>query len=92
MGWNTCGKIRQDGGLGIRKLVPFNRALLLKWIWHFVNGDTSLWKTILVTKYVMEEGNWIKKAEMESWDGVWRSIHNEWETIVNNLHFQVGNG
>ena len=38
------------GGLGIRKLVPFNQALLGKWLWRYDHETSHLWRRVIAIK------------------------------------------
>ncbi|KAE9599990.1 hypothetical protein Lalb_Chr14g0368231 [Lupinus albus] len=42
---------RKEGGLGIRDLKFFNRALLGKWNWRLLSERDSLWCKVLFSKY-----------------------------------------
>ena len=44
------------GGLGIRSVVPFNQALLGKWLWRYGHEVTHLWRRVISTKYGEGQG------------------------------------
>ena len=51
VGWDkVCAPIA-NGGLGIRKLITFNKALLGKWLWRFGKEDDRLWRMVVALKY-----------------------------------------
>ena len=45
--YKVCMSIANDG-LGIRKLITFNKALLGMWLWHFWVEETRLWRRVVV--------------------------------------------
>ena len=44
------------GGLGIRSVVPFNQALLGKWLWRYGHEVTHLWQHVISSKYGEGQG------------------------------------
>jgi hypothetical protein len=58
VGWDVVCSPIKDGGLGNRKLLDFNRALLGKWLWRFGSEETSLWCCVLVAKHGLNWGGW----------------------------------
>ena len=52
---------KNKGGLGLRKIVILNRALLGKWIWRFACEKDNLWKLVITTKYGQEDHGWRSK-------------------------------
>ncbi|GJY27776.1 RNA-directed DNA polymerase, eukaryota [Tanacetum coccineum] len=41
--WDKLLTSKKNGGLGVSSFHALNRALLLKWVWHFISQDGSLW-------------------------------------------------
>ena len=64
VGWNKVRAPIANGGLGIRKLTTFNKALLGKWLWRFGKEEDQLWRRVVASKYGEEfggEGGWTLK-------------------------------
>ena len=53
-----------NGGLGIRKLTTFNKALLGKWLWRFGIEENRLWRRVVALKFGEEWGGWTSKLGM----------------------------
>ena len=84
---------KEKGGLGLRKLVPLNKALLGKWIWRFACEKENLWKQVLLAKYGQEGFGWkTKKVNGSFGVGVWKEILKEKDWCWENMAFTIGNG
>ena len=80
-------------GLGIRKLVHFNKALLRKWLWRFGREGTHLWRRVIATNYGEGQGGWTTKACRRTHGcGLWRGIHDGWESFSTHVALVVGDG
>ena len=56
VGWDkVCLPVEMDG-LGIRNVVPFNQALLGKWLWRYGHEVTHLWQHVISSKYGEGQG------------------------------------
>ncbi|RVW40948.1 putative ribonuclease H protein [Vitis vinifera] len=76
--WEVVCTDKKKGGLGLRKLIWLNKALLSKWIWRFARAKEELWKKVLEAKYGQEEFGWrTRKANGVFGVGVWKEILKE---------------
>ena len=91
--WEKVCLPRELGGLGIRKLMPFNRALLGKWLWRYGHETSHLWQRVITVKYGEGKGGWCTRACSRAVGcGLWRSISEGWETFVKHFYVVVGVG
>lgn len=49
--WKSVCKSKEEGGLDIKDVSNFNRALLSKWLWWFLKEDKAIWVGILQQRY-----------------------------------------
>ncbi|KAK3220320.1 hypothetical protein Dsin_014290 [Dipteronia sinensis] len=63
--WEEVCKRKANGGLGIRRILDKNKALLAKWLWRFGKEGQSLWRRVICFKYQIHE-----KSLYWKWKGV----------------------
>uniref|UniRef100_A0A2N9E3N6 Endonuclease/exonuclease/phosphatase domain-containing protein n=1 Tax=Fagus sylvatica TaxID=28930 RepID=A0A2N9E3N6_FAGSY len=81
------------GGLGIRNVRLFNRALLGKWLWRYGNERESLWRRIIHSKYGSFPRRWISATIPGSYGvGLWKNIRKDWAHFARYLRFEVRDG
>ena len=73
--WDTICKDKSSGGLGVRHLSMFNRALLGKWLWRFAMEGDRLWRQVIVAKHGLAWGNWwTDRVVQPHGRGLWKGI------------------
>lgn len=50
--WKVVCKSKEEGGLGIKDLEVFNRALLSKWRWRIIKEKEVIWSGIVRHRYI----------------------------------------
>ena len=71
--WDTICSPITHVGLGVRKLLVFNKALLEKWLWRWA----------IASKYGTLAGGWITRNTRGAHGcGLWRSINFGWSDFV----------
>lgn len=75
MEWDMVIKPRELGGLGLWCLEAKNWALLVKWLWRFGKEKKTMWRKVIVAKYVEEESEWVPSIVPRYWvSGLWWNI------------------
>ncbi len=52
--WDQVCSPISYGGLGVKNLILFNKALLGKWLWRFGSEESHLWRRVIAAKYGLE--------------------------------------
>ena len=91
--WRTICTPLPMGGLGIRQTIPFNQALLGKWLWRFATKNTEFWRQVIASKYGVGNGDWYTK-EVRGGYGVclWKHIRSGWQQFSRHVSFSIGLG
>ena len=93
VGWDKVCCPKEIGGLGVRNLVTFNKALLGKWLWKFGLEEHHLWHRILVAKFGVELGGWHTRDIRGAYGcGLWKGIMAGWDDFFQHVGFEVGRG
>jgi hypothetical protein len=91
--WDQVYSPMDYGGLGVKNLTLFNKALLGKWLWRFGVEESHLWKRVIVAKYGMEWGGWRSKPCRGTHSyGLWKGISWGWYVFLERIEFFVGGG
>ena len=73
--WATVCTPLHSGGLAIRSLRSFNKALFGKWLWRFGNERQALWRRVIGAKYVCEKGGWCSLPVIGPYGvSLWKSL------------------
>lgn len=73
--WAIVCSDKRKSGLGVRNLASFNRALLCKWSWHYVEERGALWCKVINGKYGDDVGGWQSNKVREGYGvGLWKTI------------------
>ena len=91
--WEKVCSPLEMSGLGIRKLVHFNQALLVKRLWRFGQEGTHLWRRVVATKYGEGQGGWnTKVCRRVHGCSLWRGINESWERFSKHLALVMSDG
>ena len=89
--WELICSPYSHGGLAIKNLRRFNKALLGKWLWRFGVEREAYWRRVIVVKYGSLEGGWMSKASSGPHGvGLWKFIRSRWDTFSEFVSFEVG--
>lgn len=89
--WNEVCAHKTKGGLGLRKAVDFNMALLAKLAWQVLNCPEKLWVKVIHDKYI-KNGNFFTAPVPSHSSWSWRSIVKRRVVIKLGGSWRIGNG
>ncbi|KAL0287559.1 UNVERIFIED_CONTAM: hypothetical protein Sradi_7122000 [Sesamum radiatum] len=89
--WDQLCKPKTEGGLGIRNLLVFNQALMLKHLWRIIKRDsTSIW-VLWINHYRLQNSTiWTYSGSNGSWS--WKKIMKLTPLLKRGLIYKVGDG
>lgn len=92
--WDRICAPKREGGLAIRSTQKMNKAMLAKVGWRLIHDTSSLWATVIRSKYrvgTIHDQTWMKNKGNGS--AVWRSIGvGLREVIMAGISWVPGNG
>ena len=91
--WKRVCEPLQTGGLGIRNLAIFNKALLGKCLWRYGTKRDSLWRRVVDKKYGSMWGGWCSNRVQHPYGvSLWKFIRAGWDSFSRLFTFTVGDG
>ena len=82
--------LKSEGGLGIKKMVDMNKALVAKLTWEVVSNEDKTWVTMLKKKYVRNR-NFIKISMPKNASWASQSIFAYRVVIKKGMCHRIGN-
>lgn len=98
--WEYVCFPKEKGGLGVKDIDCFNKALVSKWLWRFLSCRDCLWVKVITSLHGMlslGEGGFVSEGRESRWSCWWREVVNlgrgesgRW--LWENIEKRVGNG
>jgi hypothetical protein len=91
--WSKVCSPISKGGLGIRNLRTFHRALLGKWLWRYEHERGAWWRIVVDAKIGSVGGGWCPLAPTGLHGvGLWKNIRKGWNLFFSHTRFELGDG
>ncbi|KAG2682775.1 hypothetical protein I3843_10G000300 [Carya illinoinensis] len=93
VGWKKVCQPIDCGGLGIKNLSLFNRALLGKWLWRYHLESNAFWKNVIAIKFGSMWGGWCSKDTSRAYGvSLWKFIRKGWGFFSDHIRLKVRDG
>jgi hypothetical protein len=91
--WHQVCTPLSGGGLGIRDVAIFNKALLGKWLRRYSTEPNSLWRQVIDSKYGGQGNFWVSnRVNTPHGVSLWRHIRTGWDVFSQHISYTVGDG
>ncbi|XP_074374083.1 uncharacterized protein LOC141714463 [Apium graveolens] len=91
MSWERMCTVKEDGGLGFKKLRNFNKSMLSKQAWRLVNNTNPLLTRIMQAKY-FPESDFLNAKLGANPSYVWRSVFETQDIVQQGCRTRIGDG
>nr|GEX06388.1 RNA-directed DNA polymerase, eukaryota, reverse transcriptase zinc-binding domain protein [Tanacetum cinerariifolium] len=89
--WKDVCQPKENGGLGLKPLEEWNKALLVKHIWNMAAKKDSLWvKWINIVKLKGRSVWEVDKQSSDSW--MWKNLLELRDEVRSHMQYKIGNG
>lgn len=90
--WSKIALPYSEGGLAIKQLEDWNKALILLQLWRVVNPNSQfLWASWVRDNHLNSKHFWVLKTPNDcSW--IWRKVLQLRSLAIKYIHFHIGNG
>ncbi|GJW43062.1 RNA-directed DNA polymerase, eukaryota, reverse transcriptase zinc-binding domain protein [Tanacetum coccineum] len=89
--WKHVCRFKQKGGLGLKNLRVWNKAMIVKHLWHIVTDKESLWVKWVNTEKLKGKGIWeIEEDKNDSWG--WRNLLKQINDVRGFIVSKLRNG
>ncbi|GJR19345.1 hypothetical protein Tco_0967872 [Tanacetum coccineum] len=89
--WKNICKPKQYGGLGLKDISVWNKALLIKHLWNIANKKDTLWIKWICTVKLKEASVWLVQKEVsDSWG--WKNFMDIRDLVLQHVKYEIGDG
>ncbi|XP_077228447.1 uncharacterized protein LOC143861406 [Tasmannia lanceolata] len=89
--WEVVCQTKEEGGIGIRRLLDLNKASKMKLLWNIVASNKSLWAQWVQKKYFRGRNLWLMKSPCKpSWG--FRGIFQARSCLQPFVCYSIGDG
>ncbi|GKC59563.1 hypothetical protein Tco_1087161 [Tanacetum coccineum] len=89
--WKSVCKPKNQGGLGLKDLMMWNKALFIKHLWNIANKKDTLWVKWVNTVKLKGVSVWVvQKEECDSWG--WKNLLTIRDLIKSHILYKIGDG
>nr|GEW80924.1 RNA-directed DNA polymerase, eukaryota, reverse transcriptase zinc-binding domain protein [Tanacetum cinerariifolium] len=89
--WKNLCKPKSHGGLGLKNLSSWNKALIIKHLWHIAMDKNTMWVRCINTFKLKGRSLWEINEDVNDSCG-WRNILRMRQLMIRNIFVHIGNG